>query len=261
MGDLDKGDVPGLKGNLAWHMEAVSAGGPTPRRILVVSDIRILREGLAEVLARDSSFSVVGIVGRLEEALEIATSQTAQIALVDSALPDGTNAVLRLRELSPAVQIIAFALSDAEDAVIRWAEAGACGYVPRSASLSDVVDFIDCILRGEQVCSRRVAGGLLRRIAAGQSRSGRQSDPERQPILTAREHDIVRCLGAGLSNKDIARRLNIGLATTKSHVHNVLNKLMLERRSQVPYWIRANASSFATAGGILPHPRRQSEAT
>jgi two-component system, NarL family, nitrate/nitrite response regulator NarL len=240
-------------------MEAALAEGSVPRRIIIVSDIRILREGLAEVLARDSSFSVVGIVGGLEEALEVVALQPAQIALVDSTLPEGTNAVVRLRELSPAVEIVAFALSDTEDAVISWAEAGACGYVPRSAALSDLVDFIDCILRGEQVCSRRVAAGLLRRIAAGQSRSGRQSDRERQPILTAREHDIVRCLGAGLSNKDIARRLNIGLATTKSHVHNVLNKLVLERRSQVPHWIRANASLFATAGGTLPHPTRQPE--
>jgi two-component system nitrate/nitrite response regulator NarL len=250
MEDLHKGNDPGLTGNLAGHLEAASAEGPVPRRVLVVSDIRILREGLAEVLSRDSSFSVVGIVGGLQEALEIAGLQPAQIALVDSTLPEGTNAVVRLRELFPGVQIIAFALSDTEDAVIRWAEAGACGYLPRSAALSDLVDFIDCILRGEQICSRHVASGLLRRIASGQSRPGREFGRDWQPILTAREHDIVRCLGAGLSNKEIARRLNIGLATTKAHVHNVLNKLVLARRSQVPHWLHVNASSFAPTGEI-----------
>jgi two-component system nitrate/nitrite response regulator NarL len=254
MDGLRMGNVPGGKGNLAGHVEAASAEGRARCRIIVVSDIRILREGLAEVLAKDISFSVVGIVGGLEEALEIAALQLAQIALVDAALPEGTNAVVRLRELSPGIQIIAFALSETEDEVIRWAQAGASGYVPRSAALSDLVTFVDCILRGEQMCSRRVAAGLLHRIAAGQSRPGRQSGREPQPILTARERDIVQCLGAGLSNKDIARRLNIGLATTKSHVHNVLNKLVLERRSQVPHWIRANASSLAPAREISPHP-------
>ena len=128
-----------------------------------------------------------------------------------------------------------------------WSAQGA-----RSAALSDLIDSIDSILRGEQICSKRVASGLLRRIAAGHSRPGRESDRKRQPILTARERDIVRCLGVGLSNKEIARRLNIGLATTKAHVHNVLNKLVLERRSQVPHWIRANGWSFDPTGEIGP---------
>jgi two-component system nitrate/nitrite response regulator NarL len=258
MDDLHKGNAPGLKGNPTGHEEAGSAEGLAPRRILIVSDIRILREGLGEVLARDSSFSVVGIVGGLDEALEIIAVQPVQVVLVDSTLPEGVDSIVRLREPSPGVQIIAFALSDTEDAVIRWAEAGACGYVPRSAGLSDLVDFIDGILRGEQICSRRVASGLLRRIVATQSRLGFEPG-ERKPILTARENDIVRCLGTGLSNKEIARRLNISLATTKSHVHNVLNKLVLERRSQVPYWIRAHAVSFVPAGEMAPCASGRSE--
>ena len=71
MDDLHKGNAPGLKGNPTGHGEAGSAKGLVRRRILVVSDIRILREGLGEVLSRDSSFSVVGIVGGLDEALDV----------------------------------------------------------------------------------------------------------------------------------------------------------------------------------------------
>jgi two-component system, NarL family, nitrate/nitrite response regulator NarL len=261
MDDSYKGNVPDLKGSLIGHGKETSVEKPVPRRVLVVSDIRILREGLAEVLSRDGSFSVVGIVGGLEEAVESGALKSAQIALVDVALPEGTNAVVRLRELSPRIQIIVFALSDTDDSVIRWAEAGVCGYLPRSAGLSDLVYFIDCILQGEQICSARIAARLLRRIAAGQPRLQPQSAGERKPMLTAREHDIVRHLGAGLSNKEIARRLNIGLATTKSHVHNVLNKLVLDRRSQVPHWLRTNALSFAPAGEILQHPIGHSEPT
>jgi two-component system, NarL family, nitrate/nitrite response regulator NarL len=246
MGYLRKGSISGVQGDLAGYAEGASAEGRAPRRILIVSDIRILREGLAEVLARDSSFFTVGIVSSLEEALEVVAVQPVQMALIDAALPEGTNAVTRLRELSLEVQIIVFALSETEDTVISWAEAGACGYVPRSAALDDLIDLINGILKGEQICSKRVA--------AGQLRPGHDSGLEPQPVLTAREAEIVRCLGAGLSNKEIARRLNIGLATTKTHVHNILNKLMLQRRGQVSTWVRANASVLASVSDWLRRP-------
>jgi len=216
---------------------------------LIVSDIRILREGLAEVLARDSAFLIVGVAAGLEEALAAAASQPPQIILIDAALPEGTGTVARLRERAAGVQIIVFALSETEDAVITWAEAGVCGYVPRSAALSELVDFIDCILRGEQMCSKRIAAGLLRRIAAGPPSPRRGAARDSTIVLTPREEEVVHCLGAGLSNKEIARRLNIGLATTKSHVHNVLSKLMLERRSQVARWMRSNPLKLTLASG------------
>ncbi len=250
--EIRKDNTPGMTASLAGRVGAASLA---PRRILIVSDIRILREGLAEVLAKDSSFSILGIAGGLDDALEVAASEPPHVVLVDAALPEGTHAVTRLRELSGGAQIIVFSVSESEDAVIRWAEAGACGYVPRSAALSELIDFLDCILRGEQICSRRIAAGLFRRIAAGPSNPRRQPEPQSAPTLTSREQEIVQFLAAGCSNKEIARRLNIGLATTKSHVHNVLGKLMLERRGQVSRWMRSNAPSLASGFRDLPTPK------
>jgi len=99
-----------------------------------------------------------------------------------------------------------------------------------TASVADLLDLIDGIARGEQVCPSRIAGSLLRRLAA----QGLDRAPvaEAQP-LTRREQEILRLVGAGLSNKDIARRLSINLGTTKTHVHNVLGKLHLQRRAEV----------------------------
>jgi len=241
---------------------AVTPSGPLPRRLLIVSDIRILREGLAEVLARDSTFLIVGVASGLEEAIAAAAFKSPQIILIDTALPDGIRAVAQLRERVAEAQLIALALSETEDAVIAWAEAGVCGYVPRSVALGELADFIEGILRGEQVCSSRVAAGMLRRIAANPLVE--MQPAARAPIapLTAREKEIVRCLGDGISDKEIARRLNIGLATAKSHVHNVLGKLMLERRAQVARWIRTNEVSFAWdyAGAQRPVGRGASDA-
>jgi DNA-binding NarL/FixJ family response regulator len=227
---------------------AVAAGTQlerSPRRLLIVSDIRILREGLAEVLGRDRNFLLVGVASSIEEAMAVAAFQPPQIILIDATLPDGITAVSRLRESVAEAQLIALALGETEDAVIAWAEAGVCGYVPRSAALNELIDCIDSVLRGEQVCSTRVAGGLLRRLAAGAPVRGTPDARHRIAPLTKREHEIVRCLADGLSDKEIARLLNIGLATAKSHVHNVLGKLMLVRRAQVARWVRTNELPFA----------------
>jgi two-component system, NarL family, nitrate/nitrite response regulator NarL len=220
--------------------------------LLILSDIRFLREGLAAVLARDGGFTVE-VAADLDEALA-ATAQPRLIILVDTALPDGLGAVARLRRLAPSAQIVALALSETEADVIAWAQAGVCGYVPRSTALGELADFLGRIMRREQVCSTRIAAGLLRWIAAGRRATG-PSVPADATVLTAREDQVVRLLAAGLSNKEIARRLDIGLATVKSHVHNVLGKLNLERRSQVARWMRTYVPTFGAAVVLQPQER------
>src|SRR2546421_13075479 len=120
--------------------------------------------------------------------------------------------------------------------VLASAEAGAIAYVPREASLEDLVAVIECAVRGEAVCSPRVAGALLRRIAvlATDGRSDRV--PAR---LTKREREIMGLIDEGLSNKEIAKRLRIEVATVKNHVHNILEKLQVHRRGEAAARVRA----------------------
>ena len=156
-------------------------------------------------------------------------------------MPDGLAAVPRLRNLSPQPQIVALALAETEPAVIAWAEAGVTGYVPRSAALGELVSLLEGIMRGEQACSGNIAAGLLRWISQSPTRAEPPAVAAEQSSLTIREEQVVRLIGAGLSNKEIARQLKIGLGTTKSHVHNVLGKLELKRRGQVARWIHASS--------------------
>jgi DNA-binding NarL/FixJ family response regulator len=93
---------------------------------------------------------------------------------------------------------------------------------------------LEASLRDEQACSPRVASGLLRRLGAG-SPPAQPSEPQQ---LTRRELEILGLINEGLSNKEIANLLRIGLATTKSHVHNLLAKLGVNRRSQAAHWMR-----------------------
>lgn len=143
-----------------------------PRALLILSDIRFLREGLASVLDRDGAFAIAGVAADLGETLAAAAAEPAPIILVDAALPDGLGVVAHLRQLVPSAQIVVLALNETEADVIAWAEAGVCGYVPRSTALSELADFLGKIMRREQVCSTRIAGGLLRWIAKGPRTAG-----------------------------------------------------------------------------------------
>ena len=219
----------------------VAEGEQASRSILVLSDIRFFREGLAEVLERDGVFANVGLAADADEALATAGRTAPKMILVDASLPDGPAIVSRLCDLTPQPQVVALALLETETAVIAWAEAGVTGYVPRNTGISELVSLLEGIVRGEQICSRRIAASLLRRV----TRSPRQVAPHAfatiPSSLTLREQQVMQLLGTGLSNKEIARRLNIGLGTIKSHVHNVLSKLALNRRSQVARWMNGKS--------------------
>lgn len=177
------------------------------------------------------------------------------VVLIDAAFPNGIDLVGRLRNIASRVQVVVVAVRETEQNIIAWAEAGVVGYIPSTASLADVVTLLSDIITGKQSCSQPVAAGMLRRISSTARWGNPQSDVPPAPILTAREVQIVELIASGLSNKDISRRLNIGVSTTKSHVHHLLGKLALQRRGQIAHWInhgtRSMALPFVLAGRII----------
>ena len=107
------------------------------------------------------------------------------------------------------------------------------GYVPNTAASADLVRLITNIHGGEQLCSGRVAAELLHRIAITESLGIGRDAPSPALAIMRREQEAAELIAKGLSDKEIARRLNISLATAKLHVHNLLGKLNVQRRGQV----------------------------
>ena len=208
-------------------------------RVLLVWAVRFARESLVQTLEHDALVSVVGQCGSLAEGTTLASRLRADVILLDARIPDGPSEVRRALDIAPELRIIACSVRETEEDVISWAEAGVIGYIPRSAALADFVQQMIDIHNGEQNSSGRVVTGLLRRIAVTARR--RPSRDAALPILalTKRERETAELIRTGLSDKEIARQLNISLATTKSHVHNLLSKLNLGRRSQVAECFRA----------------------
>jgi DNA-binding NarL/FixJ family response regulator len=208
-------------------------------RILVAWGVRFTRESMVQLLESDPSVTVVGQSANLTEAVALSPALRADIVLLDARLPEGPAEVRRALDIAPDMRIIACSVRETEEEIIAWAEAGVVGYIPRTAAMADFVRLIVDIHSGEQVSSGRVVTGLLRRIAlSARRRPERDGGPLPLPALTKRERQAAELIRTGLSDKEIARQLNISLATTKSHVHNLLGKLHVQRRSQVAEWLR-----------------------
>ncbi len=203
-------------------------------RLVIASEVRFVRESLGEVLGSVASLSVVGYGADLGQTLNVSRDLRPDMVLLDAAMRGGPPAVRPLREIRAGLQVVAFAVSESVDTVLAWAEAGVAGYIPNTAAMSDLHALVAEISAGRQTCSPLVSAGLLQRVAATavETTANQASGPQ---TLTPRELEIMRLVSTGLSNKEIARQLNIGLATAKSHVHNVLGKLNVQRRGQVAF--------------------------
>jgi DNA-binding NarL/FixJ family response regulator len=203
--------------------------------ILIVSEIRLYREGLAELLARQGSLRVIGTAALADEAIARACELSPSVVLIDQALPGGLLLSRTLLEMQPNVRVVALGVPEDAESVLSIAEAGIVGYVPRDGTMENLVDTVERAVRGELQCSPQLAGAIIRRLAM---RAAVGSEVHRGP-LTARESEIVRLIDQGLSNKEIAVRLGIEVATVKNHVHNLLEKLRVHRRAEAAAHLRA----------------------
>jgi two-component system, NarL family, nitrate/nitrite response regulator NarL len=204
-------------------------------RVAIVADTRLYREGLAQVLGRDSRMSVVATLARRDEALASLPALQSDVVLVDMATPDSCSLVRAILDRAPHAHVIALGVAEDGDDVLGCAEAGVAGYVPREASIEELVAVVESVARGESICSPRVVASLLRRVAA---LAATHSGALPLAHLTSREREIIRLIDDGLSNKDIARVLGIEVATVKNHVHNILDKLQVHRRGEAAARVR-----------------------
>jgi two-component system nitrate/nitrite response regulator NarL len=194
---------------------------------LVCAEVRLYREGLADALARSGRIDVVGAVSRPAEALVLAAELDPDVVLFDVSTLRGDELGSRMRALVSRTTVVALGVPEQEEHVIACAESGVAAFVTRETSLDELVAAIESVVTGDMLCSPQVAGTLLRRVrtlAAAHSALATAT-------LTMREVQILDLIVDGLSNKEIALRLNIELSTAKNHVHSILGKLNVRRRS------------------------------
>jgi DNA-binding NarL/FixJ family response regulator len=203
-------------------------------RLLVVDDHPVVREGLAAILADQPDFTVVGAVGSADALLALAAREHPSVVLLDLELPgmSGIESVRALAPLVPEARVIAFTAYDNDELVFGALEAGVRGYLLKGAPAEEIARAVRAVAAGGSYLEPRVAAKVL---AASRSR--------RAGLLTERERQVVRLIGAGRSNKQIAHELGITERTVKFHVRSAMNKLGAENRAQ--------AFALATARRLL----------
>jgi two-component system, NarL family, nitrate/nitrite response regulator NarL len=199
-------------------------------RVLVVTEIRLYRDGVADALRRLDDVDLVATAATGPAAVVTARRTECDVVLVDLALTACTRTVHALLTARRTVKVVALGVPDDGPEVVALAEAGIAGYVSREATIEEVGEGLRGVMRGEAVCSGKVAAGLLRHIAL----QARLQNTSEIPVqLTRREREVVRLLESGMTNKEIARALDLRLSTVKNHMHNVLSKYGASGRGEV----------------------------
>jgi len=193
-------------------------------RVLIVDDHSVVRQGLQMFLSLDPDIEVVGEADNGEEALHRARELQPDVILMDLLMPkmDGITAITAIRRELPDIEIIALTSVLEDASVVGAVKAGAMGYLLKDTQADELCRAIKAAANGQVQLSPQAAARLVREVKL-------PSTPE---SLTERETDVLRLIGKGLSNKEIAHELNIGEKTVKTHVSSVLSKLGVMSRTQ-----------------------------
>jgi DNA-binding NarL/FixJ family response regulator len=200
-----------------------------PISLVIIGNVRLYREGLASALGGHRDINVLGAFECRASVRERITKSDPQAVLVDIAARESLDVVRLLRQHSPNTKLVAFAVDEQDPALIAFAEAGVSGYVTCDASLDEVALILRTVVEKQFVCPPQLTAALLRGLAARGHHTAPSSPDDK---LTAREAQVLRLIGEGLSNKEIAHAFNISEATVKNHVHHLLEKLQVGSRRE-----------------------------
>jgi len=236
-------------------------GRPQPNastvRILVCDDHALFREGLSRILEEEPGWEVVGTAADGKAAIEQAEALRPDLILLDVVMPgmDGIDAARLLQKKKVPVRIIMLSAFDEERFVLDAWKAGIHGYILKDTATAELIRAVRCVAEGEVW----VGEGFLTRVMEKYRAAveGRKDDAPAPAVgLTGREVEVLRLVGAGMRNKEIAARLFISEKTVKTHLTHIYQRLGLEDRVEVALFaIRHGLTEIAPRSQPV-HPSR-----
>jgi two-component system NarL family response regulator len=189
-------------------------------RVLCVDDHRIVREGVALIIKRQTDMDVVGVAATGEEAIELFKSCHPDVTLMDLRLRgmSGVEAIKAIRRLDPSARVVVLTMYQGDEDIYRALEAGATTYLLKDTLADDLIQVIRDVKAGKQP-------GVSPEVQA------RLAERSVRPELTPRELEILQLISQGMQNKEIAASLGISEATAQVHVKNILAKLDVRHRT------------------------------
>ena len=215
----------------------------TKIRILIIEDNRVLRDGLTLMLNGQPDMRVVATIGSGNNVLQKAGETKPHVILLDVGLKNYNelSVVQSVRENIPDAKVIGMGFIPTQSDIVEFVTAGAAGFILKDASVKEFLRTIQSVAKGEKVLPPSLTDSLFSHIVdlAVVKTKGKMTSAVR---MTKREREIIVLIADGLSNKEIAQKLNIATHTVKSHVHNVMEKLALHTRLQLAKFMHEDNS-------------------
>jgi two-component system response regulator DevR len=198
-------------------------------RVFLVDDHEVVRRGVADLVEEQDDLSVIGQASSVAEALARVPALRPDVVVLDVRLPDGNGVELcrELRSRLPELNCLMLTSFTDEQAMLDAILAGAGGYIIKDIKGMDLVAAIRTVGSGRSLLDNRAAAALMTRLRASAAPSGPLAE------LTEQEQVLLRLIGEGLTNRQIAGRMYLAEKTVKNYVSRLLGKLGMERRTQV----------------------------
>lgn len=217
-------------------------------RILLIDDHTLFRSGINALLQRQPDFEVVDEASDGVEGIKRAKQHMPDVILLDLNMPglSGLETLQLLAQDLPGTAVVMLTVSEEVDELTAALRAGACGYLLKNIAAETLADAIRKAAAGQPVITEQMTAKLVEQMRKPTTLAPVPRESDASETLTAREEDILRELGRGASNKEIARVLDLAESTVKIHVRNILRKLKLTSRVQVAvYASKRDAESAA----------------
>jgi DNA-binding NarL/FixJ family response regulator len=213
-------------------------------RVVVADDHDLARAGLRSLLGGERGLEVVGEAASGREALNLVRRLRPDLVLSDVRMPDmsGLAVTRAIKQESPVTSVILFTMYESADYLVEALQAGAAGYLLKGSSKSEILTTVRQVLAGDSLLRPDLVLQLLRRLSESTVEPGGASQ------LTRRQHDVLRLIVLGQTNREIAQTLNLTVSTVKTHVEQVIAKLGVSDRTQAA--VRAIELGLVSANSI-----------
>ncbi|MFF3751026.1 response regulator [Streptomyces sp. NPDC002018] len=215
-------------------------------RVLIADDEALMRAGIRLILENAEDIEVVAEAGEGRQAVAACRDRTVDVALLDIQMPagDGIAAAEEIARISPSTHVVMLTAFGEERSVTRALRAGASGFLLKDTGPTELIHAVRLAATGEPVLAPRITRQLMEQHV--RSTHDAQAARRRVEHLTPAERSVLRLLGTGLSNAEIADRLHLSASTVKAHISRILTRTGCANRVQ--------AAVLAHDADLLPHP-------